>query len=128
MDTAIGINNEGALVFDYSLEDIDKVEGANVFNGQESVLWVNVRAAFHDEIAALYQTLRSGGKLSYAAVEQQFEDHQAKWPEAIYNEDAWYKYLATGRKRHAAYLSMLQGSKAEQRKWWLYNRFRYIDQ
>ena len=22
---------------------------------------------------------------------------------------------------------MLQGSKAEQRKWWLYNRFRYID-
>lgn len=128
MDTAIGINNEGALVFDYSLEDIDKVEGANVFNGQESVLWVNVRAAFHDEIAALYQTLRSGGKLSYAAVEQQFEDHQAKWPEAIYNEDAWYKYLAPlVEKGNAAYLSMLQGSKAEQRKWWLYNRFRYID-
>ena len=128
MDTAIGINNEGALVFDYSVEDIDKVEGANVFNGQESVLWVNVRAAFHDEIAALYQTLRSGGKLSYAAVEQQFEDHQAKWPEAIYNEDAWYKYLAPlVEKGNAAYLSMLQGSKAEQRKWWLYNRFRYID-
>lgn len=128
MDTAIGINNEGSLVFDYSLEDIDKVEGANVFNGQESVLWVNVRAAFHDEIAALYQTLRSGGKLSYAAVEQQFEDHQAKWPEAIFNEDAWYKYLAPlVEKGNAAYLSMLQGSKAEQRKWWLYNRFRYID-
>lgn len=128
MDTAIGINNEGALVFDYSLEDIDKVDGANVFNGQESVLWVNVRAAFHDEIAALYQTLRSGGKLSYAAVEQRFEDHQAKWPEAVFNEDAWYKYLAPlVEKGNAAYLSMLQGSKAEQRKWWLYNRFRYID-
>lgn len=128
MDTAIGINNEGALVFDYSLEDIDKVEGANVFNGQESVLWVNVRAAFHDEIAALYQTLRSGGKLSYAAVEQRFENHQAKWPEAVFNEDAWYKYLAPlVEKGNAAYLSMLQGSKAEQRKWWLYNRFRYID-
>lgn len=128
MDTAIGINNEGALVFDYSLEDIDKVEGANVFNGQESVLWVNVRAAFHDEIAALYQTLRSGGKLSYAAVEQRFENHQTKWPEAVFNEDAWYKYLAPlVEKGNAAYLSMLQGSKAEQRKWWLYNRFRYID-
>lgn len=128
MDTAIGINNEGALVFDYSLEDIDKVEGANVFNGQESVLWVNVRAVFHDEIAALYQTLRSGGKLSYAAVEQRFENHQAKWPEAVFNEDAWYKYLAPlVEKGNAAYLSMLQGSKAEQRKWWLYNRFRYID-
>ena len=128
MDTAIGINNEGALVFDYSLEDIDKVEGANVFNGQESVLWVNVRAAFQDEIATLYQTLRSGGKLSYAAVEQRFENHQAKWPEAVFNEDAWYKYLAPlVEKGNAAYLSMLQGSKAEQRKWWLYNRFRYID-
>ena len=30
-------------------------------------------------------------------------------------------------KGNASYLSMLQGSKAEQRKWWLYNRFRYID-
>ena len=33
-DTAIGTNNEGALVFDYTLEDIDQLEGgANVFNG-----------------------------------------------------------------------------------------------
>lgn len=127
-DTAIGINNEGALVFDYSLEDTDKVDGANVYNGQESVLWVNVREAFHDELASMYQALRSEGKLSYTDTEQRFEEHQSKWPEAIYNEDAWFKYLAPlVEKGNAAYLAMLQGSKAEQRKWWLYNRYRYID-
>lgn len=129
MDTAIGINNEGALVFSYNLEDIDQTAGgADVFNGQQSVLWKNMRAAFFDEMKAMYQNLRSTGALSYEKVEQMFEEHQGKWPEAIFNEDAWFKYLAPlVEKGNASYLSMLQGSKAEQRKWWLYNRFRYID-
>lgn len=128
-DTAIGINNEGALVFDYHLEDIDKTEsGADVYNGQNSVMWVNLRQAFFDKIKAMYQKLRSDGVLSYDVVEKAYEEHQSKWPEAVWNEDAYYKYLeplvADGS---SAYLSMLQGSKEEQRKWWLYNRFRYMD-
>ncbi len=129
MDTAIGINNEGALVFDYELEDIDHLEGgANVFNGQDSVIWKNIRAAFGDELAAMYRTLRSQGKLSYEKVERMFEEHQGKWPEAIFNEDSWFKYIdPLIEDGSGAYLSMMQGSKAEQRKWWLYNRFRYID-
>ena len=128
-DTAIGINNEGALVFSYNLEDIDQTEGgADVFNGQQSVLWKNVRAAFFDELKAMYQQLRSTGALSYEKAERMFEEHQAKWPEAIFNEDAWFKYLAPlVEKGNGSYLAMLQGSKAEQRKWWLYNRFRYMD-
>ena len=128
-DTAIGISNEGALVFSYNLEDIDQTEsGADVFNGQQSVLWKNMRAAFFEEMRAMYQNLRSTGALSYEKVEQMFEEHQAKWPEAVFNEDAWFKYLAPlVEKGNGSYLSMLQGSKAEQRKWWLYNRFRYID-
>lgn len=127
-DTAIGTNNEGALVFGYALEDIDQVGTADVFNGQNSVMWVNLRQAYGPEIAAMYQSLRSTGKLSYALVEEMFEAHQAKWPEAIFNEDAYFKYLAPLiEDGTSAYLSMLQGSKAEQRKWWLYNRFRYLD-
>lgn len=129
MDTAIGINNEGDLVFSYNLEDIDKTEtGADVYNGQESVIWKNMRDAFGPELKAMYQSLRSSGAISYEKVEQMFEDHQEKWPEAIFNEDAMFKYIdplindGTG-----TYLSMLQGSKEEQRKWWLYNRFRYLD-
>lgn len=128
-DTAIGTNNEGSLVFSYELEDIDKTEsGADVFNGQDSVLWVNLRQAFFDDIKTMYQNLRSTGALSYTDTEQRFEDHQGKWPEAVFNEDSYFKYLQPLIDDNTpAYLSMLQGSKEEQRKWWLYNRFRYID-
>ena len=128
-DSAAGINNEGALAFSYNLEDIDKTEsGADVFNGQQSVLWQNLRAAFFKELAAMYKELRSTGALSYAKVEQMFSSHQSHWPEAIFNEDAWFKYLAPlVEKGNASYLSMLLGSKEAQRRWWLYNRFRYID-
>lgn len=129
MDTALGINNEGSLVFSYELEDIDKTSsGANIYNGQQSVFWINLRQAFADEIKAMYQKLRSDDVLSYDIVENAFEEHQDVWCEAVWNEDAYYKYLqpliddGTG-----IYLPMLQGSKSEQRKWWLYNRFRYID-
>ncbi len=128
-DTAIGTNNEGSLVFSYELEDIDQTSsGADVFNGQQSTLWVNLRQAYFDDMRTMYQQLRSTGALSYADTERRFEEHQEKWPEAIFNEDSYFKYLQPLiDDNSAAYLSMLQGSKAEQRKWWLYNRFRYID-
>ena len=129
MDTAIGINNEGALTFGYQLEDTDKTaSGADVYNGQDSVLWNNVREAFKDELMEMYQELRSNNAISYADTEARFEEHQSKWPVAIFNEDAYYKYLEPlFVDNDASYLGMLQGSKAEQRKWWLYNRFRYMD-
>lgn len=148
MDTALGTNNSGVLMFGYSLEDTDTVsavisgEGgsdAPVYNAQDSVLWVNVRDAFRAEITAMYRALRSGALFNYAYIEDWFERHQSKWSEAIFNEDARVKYLVplidpvtvdedTGKLvRTDRYLTMLQGSKAEQRKWWLYNRFRYMD-
>lgn len=128
MDTAIGINNEGELVFDYQLEDIDHQQGgANIFNGQDSVIWKNIRACFPDELKAMYRSLRSSGALSYQKVEQMFEEHQGAWSEAIFNEDARFKYIDPFVINNQDYLGMLLGSKAEQRKWWLYNRFRYID-
>ena len=127
-DTALGINNEGELVFDYNLEDIDTLPGgAEVFNGQQSVMWCNLRDAFGAELKALYQTLRSNG-LSYEDVVERFENHQAVWGEAMFNEDSYFKYIQPLiDDGEGSYLAMCQGSKAEQRKWWLYNRFRYID-
>jgi hypothetical protein len=38
MDTALGINNMGELVFDYNLEDTDYLDGSAIFNGQDSVM------------------------------------------------------------------------------------------
>lgn len=137
MDTAIGINNEGLLVFDYSLEDTEGLkgsqivsykdpEGTPVYNGAKSTLWVNFREAFPNEIQMRYGTLR-GGALNYDDIEKRFEDHQSLWPPAVYNEDAYYKYLKPlidgGQNR----LGMCLGSKEQQRKWWLYNRFRFLD-
>jgi hypothetical protein len=126
-DTAIGINNEGALAYGYSLEDGDSYKGSYVFNGQPSVLWVNLRQAFAGEIKNMYETLRAGN-LSYTEIERRFEEHQSKWPEAIFNEDAYFKYLEPLiTDGDAMYLEMLQGSKEQQRKWWLFNRFQYMD-
>ena len=127
-DTAIGINNEGELKFGYELEDTDLANGNNVYNGQDSVLYVNMRLAFADEIMAMFKTLRSGDLFSYDEIERRFEEHQGVWGEAVFNEDARFKYIdPLVNEGNKTYLPMLQGSKAEQRKWWLYNRFRYLD-
>lgn len=127
-DTAIGINNEGELKFGYELEDTDTINGNNVFNGQDSVLYVNMRLAFADEIMKMYQDLRTNDLFSYEEIERRFEEHQKVWGEAVFNEDARFKYIEPLIKEgNKTYLPMAQGAKAEQRKWWLYNRFRYMD-
>lgn len=128
MDTAIGINNEGKLVFDYDLEDTDQVNGDNVFNGQESVLWCNIRDAFADDLAKMYDDLRNGTDFNYEEVVRRYKEHQSVWPETVWNEDAFEKYLEPLlNDGDASYLTMLQGNKASQREWWLHNGFRYRD-
>lgn len=150
MDTAIGTNNSGVLMFSPYLEDTDTVDsvisgsnsgGSNapVYNAQDSVVWNNLRDAFRSELTQMYRNLRASKAWSYEEIERRFEAHQAIWPEAIFNEDAYVKYLTplvdpvtvdeeTGNLiKTDRYLTMLQGSKKEQRKWWLYNRFRYLD-
>lgn len=121
------INNEGQLVFDYDLEDTDQVGGANVFNGQESVLWNNIRDAFSEEIANMYVTLRTGGKFNYPTIRDKMADHQSTWPEAIWNVDAYQKWLNPFIADDENYLDMAQGDKKAQRDWWLFNGFRYRD-
>lgn len=127
-DTALGIDNVGGLAYGYNLEDTDTIRGQEVFNGSQSVFWNNLRDMYGDDIRAMYKQLRSDGKLSYAKVEKMFEDHQNKWPEIIFNEDAEFKYIDPMKEAgEETYLPMAQGSKEQHRKWWLYNRFRYID-
>jgi hypothetical protein len=128
-DSSCGTDNKGNLTFDYYLEDIDYTEGGDpVYNGQNSVLWKNLRATRYDQIATMYQNLRSSGVLSYDSVIGKFEAHQSKWSEAIFNEDMYTKCIEplinTG---DGTYLPMLQGKKEQWMKWWLYNRFRYLD-
>lgn len=128
-DSSCGTDNKGNLSFDYYLEDIDYTEaGDPVYNGQNSVLWKNLRQTRHDEIMAMYQGFRTGDQVSYETVNAMFENHQSKWPEAIFNEDMYIKCLEPLIKSgDGLYLPMLQGKKEMWMKWWLYNRFRYLD-
>ena len=128
-DSSLGTDNKGNLAFDYWLEDIDYTEaGDPIFNGQNSVLWKNLRETRHDKVMEMYQGLRNAGTLSYDSAIGRFEEHQRKWPEAIFNEDMYRKCLEplidTG---DGLYIPMLQGKKEHWTKWWLYNRFRYMD-
>lgn len=131
LDTGIGINNEGQLVFSYNLEDIDHVGSADVYNGQQSVLWQNLRTVFYNDIRDMYRAMRTSGDdtyISYDYVVNRFKAHQAKWSEAIFNEDCYKKYIEPLELQNdASYLPMALGSKLAQRNWWLYNRFPYLD-
>lgn len=133
-DSALGINNEGALTFDYNLEDTDSVDGGNVFTGQDSVLWNNFRDVYETtKITSTYQALRSqkgdtnGTKeFSYQAIADKMNDFQDTWCETLWNTDNEIKYLQpfyAGRN----YLDMAQGDKRTQRNFWLYNAFKYRD-
>lgn len=128
-DTCLGINNEGQLVFDYFHEDIDQLDGANVYNGQNSTLWVNFRQAFADEIRELYQTLRSSGKLTYERIHAYFvENGSDKWSASVYNEDAFYKYIEMlHTDGDATNLPQIRGTGQEHLEYFLDNRLMYCD-
>lgn len=128
-DTCLGINNEGQLVFDYFHEDTDKLNGANVFNGQDSVLWNNFRVAFADEIKATYQDLRNNKKLTYDVLYDYFiiqESH--KWCISIYNDDSEYKYISMLKSENdASNLDQVRGNGEEHFKYFIKNRLMYCD-
>ena len=132
MDTAIGINNEGELVSEYDLEDYDPAsydtgDSSTIFNCDDSALWVNFYKVFKDDVSSMYDTLRGGTKFNYEYINEKMRDHQTQWPEAIWNEDGYNKYIGSFINKGEDYLEMLQGDKKAQRDWWLFNSFKYRD-
>ena len=133
-DTIFGINNEGALVFDYYHEDIDKLGSSNVYNGQNSVLWNNFRECFVQEIQDTYANLRNNKKLTYEAITEQFITNGSdKWSAAIYNEDAEYKYISMARPSgpdntvDASNLYQVRGTGEQHLRYFVDNRLDYCD-
>ncbi len=141
-DTIFGINNEGALVFDYFHEDTDQLGSSNVFNGQNSVLWHNFRLCFPQEITKTYASLRSSGKLTYNKIIDQFVTNGSdKWSESIYNADADYKYVSMAREAiehtdeegnvisglDASNLYQVRGKGEQHLRYFIANRLNYCD-
>lgn len=132
MDTAIGINNEGQLSFEYDLEDYDPAsydtgDQSTVFNCDDSALWVNFYKVFKNDVRDMYRELRSSTKFNYEYINNKMREHQSAWPEAIWNEDQYNKYIGSYLDKDEDYLDMLQGDKKAQRDWWLFNGFKYRD-
>ena len=143
-DTALGINNEGANVFSYNIEYHDRVDknnpsSAKVWNGESSLLWYLVETSFIGDIQQMYYDLRSFDYLSYDKALNVLNNEQSdKWAEEIYNADGKFKYIepytigyydseSDSYIKTDSFLYALQGSRNEHRKWWLYNRFKYLD-
>lgn len=129
MDTMMGLNNEGVLEFRHNVESSDTIGTQNVFNGKNSLLWINVEQAFSEEINTLYRELRNSGLLTYDSVTNAFITEQiSKICQAQYNEDAQYKYIKPLIDDNiATYLYIAQGSREHHMKYWLDSRFKYMD-
>ena len=135
-DTSFGINNKGSLIFDYYHEDGDQngtLDQTDVYNGKDSVLWVNFAEAFAKEIQTAYGKFRSGNDplLSYDRIIDNFiTNHSDKWSISIYNEDAEYKYIATyrnGEPKGDENLYQVRGTGEEHLKYFVKNRLMYCD-
>lgn len=143
MDTMLGLNNYGYNKFDYNVEDKD----ANVFNGQASVLWNNLKLCFEADIRTMYNEMQKYGGLNYGNLLRNYNAVQADmWNEIMYNYDATYKYITPYAEGYydglnldedgnpvivtpgtKNYLYAAQGSRSMHRRYWLKNRISYFD-
>jgi len=145
-DTILSLNNTGYIRYEPNVESTDKIGTGYAYNGTESVLWLNFKDAFATGISSTYATMRASGGLDYAQAIHYFNETQSDlWPEVLYNLDAKFKYIdpatvgyidfsqrddkgtAGVTVQEGGYLYECQGSRAEHRKWWLNNRFIYMD-
>ena len=129
-DTVLGIDNISTVLnrWDYD-RSTQKVGGAYIFAGHNSVLWNCFEA--DAECMAMVKTiddaLYSAG-LTYTALLNMFDEEQCdKWCERIYNNNGRYKYIAPYKEKGSAVLYMLQGNRKSYRHWWLKNRMEMFD-
>ena len=116
------------MAFDYYHTDEDRIGNANVYNGQNSTLWVNFREAFPDKIQETYQELRKE-KLTYEKLINQFITLGSdKWSESIYNEDGDFKYMSMLRESgDATNLPQIRGTGEEHLRYFIENRLNFCD-
>lgn len=133
-DTAIGINNNGELVFPYGKEDTDyTIEGdpnsGYIFNGATSVFWCRLRDLLSNEIRTTFNATVDSSCFNATNIINEFDKYQNCYPEEVWRLDIQRKYLRTFTgdsidnsipKKDTQYLrDMMQGRKKYQRRQWL---------
>ena len=139
-DTALGINNNGELIFPYGKEDTDYTidntpESGFVFNGAGSVFWNRLRDLCTSEISSIFTTVNENFFSAENLIES-FDAFQECYPEALWQIDIQRKYIRpfTGesldnskeRDNQVFLKSMMQGRKKYQRRQWIKDQYYYF--
>ena len=139
-DTALGIDNNGELIFPYGKEDRDyKTAGdpasGYVFNGAGSVFWRRLSDLCTSEIASIFNTVNEQFFSAENLIEQ-FDTFQECYPEAVWQLDIQRKYIrpftgdtngnAKTRQSKRFLESMMQGRKKYQRRQWIKDQYYYF--
>ena len=117
MDTALGLNNTGALKHDVDIE-----MNSDDFNTADSVLWTRVRDEFGADINAEYLNMRNSNLTLEKVYECLFTNQIEKISESQYNFTTNKRYLETGE-----YIMQSNGNRYYNMKRWLKERFIYCD-
>ena len=146
-DTALGIDNNGELVFPYGKEDTDfRVEGdpdsGYAFNGAGSIFWRRLSETFASDIAVVMNKV-SADCFSAENLINEFDEFQNCFPEEIWRLDIERKYIrtftgitqalpydnavATGKQNPRFLTAMMQGRKKYQRRQWIRNQSVYFN-
>lgn len=141
-DTALGINNNGQLIFPYGKEDIDynidnQPSSGYVFNGAKSTFWCRLRDNFSDTIKSIYNGQKGDQCFQASSLISEFDNFQECFPEEIWRLDIQRKYirpyLGTSLDNSIAKTSirylrdMMQGRKKYQRRQWVRDQEIYFD-
>ena len=95
-DTACGLNNYGAMVYRYGLEDTDVDEkGEEVFREMDSTFFCRIRDLFPEELKALYNTLESQNAWHAESFLNDCDVWQEQFPEELWRLDIERKYIRT---------------------------------
>jgi hypothetical protein len=80
MDTALGTDNDGDMVYRYGYEDTDvDAEGVEIFRESDSTFFCRVRDLFASELATKYNDLESAWNAEDLI--NQFDTWQSEFPE-----------------------------------------------
>lgn len=128
MDTALGINNNGQMVFSAGVEDTDKDASGWIYNEAESVIWRRVRENMYTQLAALYINLKADCFNAENLINE-FDRLQAQFPEELWRADFERKYYRPFRDlNETTYLNdMANGRKKYQRRQFERNMAIYIN-
>lgn len=133
-DTSLGINNYGAMVYRYGLEDTDIDEnGEEIFRESDSTIFCRIRDLFKNELKSLYNTLETQNAWHAEGLISQFDEWQSQWPEELWRLNIERLYIRTYNSSHingkgdAQFLvDMAHGKKKYQRRQFERNQERYM--